>query len=134
MRSRRQPALAVDVIVKRGKEVLLIKRKNEPFKGKWALVGGFVKYGERVEEAAKRECREETGLEVELERLVGVYSDPRRDPRGHVVSICFLARPVGGRLRGGSDASDAKFFKKIPWGQLAFDHARILKDAGVREG
>jgi 8-oxo-dGTP diphosphatase len=110
MRGRSQPALTVDVIVRKGKEVLLVRRKNEPFKGRWALVGGFVEYGERVEEAARRECREETGLEVELERLVGVYSDPGRDPRGHVVSICFLARPVGGRLRGGSDAIEAKFF------------------------
>jgi 8-oxo-dGTP diphosphatase len=134
MRDRKQPALTVDVIVKRGKKVLLVRRKNEPFKGKWALVGGFVEYGERVEEAAKRECREETGLEVEVEGLVGVYSDPGRDPRGHVVSICFLARPVGGRLKGGSDASEARFFEKIPWDQLAFDHARILKDAGVRGG
>jgi 8-oxo-dGTP diphosphatase len=127
---RKQPALTVDVIVKDGDRVLLVKRKNDPFKGKWALVGGFVEYGERVEEAAKRECREETGLEVELERLVGVYSDPNRDPRGHVVSICFLARVVGGKLKAGSDALEAKFFKKIPWNELAFDHAQILKDAG----
>jgi len=128
--NRRQPALTVDVIVRRGKSVLLVRRKNEPFKGRWALIGGFVKYGERVEEAARRECREETGLEIELEKLVGVYSDPGRDPRGHVVSICFLARAVGGRLKAGSDASEARFFKKIPWKELAFDHAQILKDAG----
>jgi len=127
---RKQPALTVDVIVRDGNRVLLVKRKNNPFKGKWALVGGFVEYGEKVEEAAKRECREETGLEVELERLVGVYSDPNRDPRGHVVSICFLARVVGGKLKAGSDALEAKFFKKIPWNELAFDHAQILKDAG----
>jgi 8-oxo-dGTP diphosphatase len=127
---RKQPALTVDVIVRDGDRVLLVKRKNDPFKGKWALVGGFVEYGERVEEAAKRECREETGLEVELERLVGVYSDPNRDPRGHVVSICFLARVVRGKLKAGSDALEAKFFKKIPWNELAFDHAQILKDAG----
>jgi 8-oxo-dGTP diphosphatase len=76
MTNRRQPALTVDVIVREGKKVLLVRRKNEPFKGKWALVGGFVEYGEKVEEAAKRECKEETGLEIELERLVGVYSDP----------------------------------------------------------
>ena len=130
MKDRKQPALTVDVIVRDGNRVLLVKRKNNPFKGKWALVGGFVEYGEKVEEAAKRECREETGLEVELERLVGVYSDPNRDPRGHVVSICFLARVVGGKLKAGSDALEAKFFKKIPWNELAFDHAQILKDAG----
>ena len=133
MTNRRQPALTVDVIVREGKKVLLVRRKNEPFKGKWALVGGFVEYGEKVEEAAKRECKEETGLEIELERLVGVYSDPDRDPRGHVVSICFLARVVGGKLKAGSDAGDAKFFERIPWKQLAFDHAQILKDAGFKE-
>ncbi|MEM2618378.1 MAG: NUDIX hydrolase [Candidatus Hadarchaeales archaeon] len=128
----KRPALTVDVIVRDEKRgVLLIRRKNEPFKGKWALVGGFVEYGERVEEAAKRECREETGLEVRLERLVGVYSDPGRDPRGHVVSICFMARPTGGKPKGGSDAEEVKFFRRIPWDELAFDHARILKDAGI---
>ncbi len=126
------PRLTVDVIVTGKEGVLLVKRKNEPYKGKWALVGGFVNYGETVEQAAIRECKEETGLDIELEKLVGVYSDPNRDPRGHVVSVCFLAREKGGILKSGTDAADARFFKKIPWEELAFDHARILKDAGVK--
>jgi 8-oxo-dGTP diphosphatase len=126
------PALAVDVVIKLRGGVVLVRRKNEPYRGRWALPGGFVEYGERVEEAAVREAREETGLRVKLQRLLGVYSDPDRDPRGHTVSICYLARKVGGRLRSGSDAKDVAVFRKIPWGELAFDHAQILKDAGFK--
>lgn len=124
--------LAVDVIIRDPGGVVLIKRKNEPFKGRWALPGGFVNYGERVEDAATREVKEETGLRVKLGKLVGVYSDPKRDPRGHTVSACYLARRAGGRLRASSDAQEARIFKLIPWRKLAFDHARILKDAGFR--
>ncbi len=124
--------LAVDVIIRGPGGVVLIKRKNEPFKGRWALPGGFVNYGERVEYAATREVKEETGLRVKLGKLVGVYSDPKRDPRGHTVSACYLARRAGGRLRASSDAQEARIFKHIPWRKLAFDHARILKDAGFR--
>ncbi len=128
----RKPALVVDVVIKVPGGVVLIKRKNEPYKGRWALPGGFVSYGERVELAAAREAREETGLRVRLQGLLGVYSDPRRDPRGHTVSVCFMARWAGGRLKAASDASEVKIFRQIPWRELAFDHAEILKDAGFR--
>jgi 8-oxo-dGTP diphosphatase len=128
----RRPALSVDIIVKTRGGVVLVKRKNKPFRGKWALPGGFVDYGEKVEDAALREAMEETGLKLKLHGLVGVYSDPDRDPRGHTVSICFRARPVGGKMRASSDAAEVRVFKKIPWKRLAFDHAKILKDAGVR--
>lgn len=124
--------MAADIIVRCRGGIVLVKRKNNPYKGKWVLPGGFVRYGEKVELAAVREAREETGLKVKLQRLAGVYSDPERDPRGHVVSVCFLARPVGGKLIAASDADDAKVFKKIPWEKLAFDHAKILRDAGFR--
>jgi 8-oxo-dGTP diphosphatase len=124
--------LVVDITIRSPEGVVLIKRRNEPYKGRWALPGGFVRYGERIEDAATREAEEETGLRVKLGKLVGVYSDPKRDPRGHVVSVCFLAKRVGGRLRASSDAQDVKIFKHIPWRELAFDHARILKDAGFR--
>ncbi len=128
----RCPMLAVDVVIRTPDGVVLIKRKNEPYKGRWAIPGGFVRYGERVEDAAAREVKEETSLRVKLRGLVGVYSDPKRDPRGHVVSVCFLAERAGGRLKASSDAKDIKIFKQIPWRELAFDHARILKDAGVK--
>jgi 8-oxo-dGTP diphosphatase len=124
--------LATDVIIRHKGGVVLVKRKNDPFRGKWALPGGFVRYGEKVESAAVREAWEETGLRVRLRGLLGVYSDPKRDPRGHVVSVCFLAHRVGGRLKAASDADEVRIFKKIPWEQLAFDHANILKDAGLR--
>lgn len=128
----RSPALAVDVVIKIRGGVVLVKRRNEPYGGMWALPGGFVEYGEKVELAAKREAREEAGIKVELQRLLGVYSDPGRDPRGHVVSICFLARTAGGRIKAASDAKEARIFKEIPWQELAFDHAKILKDAGFK--
>jgi 8-oxo-dGTP diphosphatase len=124
--------LAADVVIQYKGGVVLVRRKNEPYRGKWALPGGFVRYGEKVELAAMREAREETGLRVRLRDLLGVYSDPKRDPRGHVVSVCFLARRVGGKMKAASDADEVKIFKRIPWGDLAFDHANILKDAGLR--
>jgi 8-oxo-dGTP diphosphatase len=129
---RRNPMLATDVIIRHKGGVILVRRKNEPYRGKWALLGGFVRYGERVELAAVRETREETGLKVKLRDLLGVYSDPKRDPRGHVVSVCFFAQRVGGKLKAASDADKAKIFKRIPWKELAFDHVNILKDAGLR--
>ncbi|NJE53986.1 NUDIX hydrolase [Thermococcus sp. 21S9] len=122
--------LTVDgVILYRG-GVVLIKRKHEPFKGSYALPGGFVEYGETVEEALKREMKEETGLDVRILRLVGVYSDPGRDPRGHTVSVAFLC--IGeGELKAGDDAKEVHVIpidkvEKLP---LAFDHAKILRDA-----
>jgi 8-oxo-dGTP diphosphatase len=99
--------------------------------GSWALPGGFVEYGETVEDAAVRESKEETGLEVELGKIVGVYSDPGRDPRGHVVSICYFGTRIRGKLAPSTDAVDAKYFKftEISSMDLAFDHKKILKDA-----
>lgn len=126
------PALAVDVVIRTRVGVVLIERKNQPYRGKWAIPGGFVEYGESVERAAQREALEETGLKVKLQELLGVYSEPGRDPRGHVVSLSFLARRVGGRMRAASDAADVRVFGRIPWQELAFDHAQILKDAGFK--
>jgi 8-oxo-dGTP diphosphatase len=126
------PSLAVDVVIKIRGGVVLVKRRNEPYKGRWALPGGFVEYGEKVELAAVREALEETGIEVELQELLGVYSDPGRDPRGHTVSVCFIGKMVGGELRAASDAAEAEIFRSIPWQELAFDHAQILKDAGFK--
>ncbi|NJE05026.1 NUDIX hydrolase [Thermococcus sp. M36] len=122
--------LTVDLVILYNNGIVLIKRGREPFKGHYALPGGFVEYGERVEDAAVREAKEETGLDVRLLRLVGVYSDPARDPRGHTVTAAFLA--VGtGELKAGDDAKDVHVVPidealKLP---LAFDHGKILRDA-----
>lgn len=132
MVQKRGPLLTVDIIIPTSDGIVLVKRAREPYKGMWALPGGFVRYGERVEDAAMREAEEETGLKVKLRKLVGVYSDPSRDPRGHVVSVCFLAERVNGRPSAKGDAAEARIFRDIPWGELAFDHARILRDAGFR--
>jgi len=128
MMARRSPVLTVDVVIRKGDGFVFVKRGKEPFKGYWALPGGVVEYGETVEAAALREAREETGLEVTLRGLVGVYSAPDRDPRGHFVSVAFLAEAVGGELRAGSDAADVRVFRSKP-SPLAFDHDRIFDDA-----
>lgn len=113
--------------------MLLIRRGQPPFAGAWALPGGFVDYGERTEDAARREAKEETRLDVELTGLLGVYSDPERDPRHHTVSIAYLARPADPaarrRAQGASDAAAAAWFPLDALPELAFDHARILRDA-----
>lgn len=111
--------------------IVLIKRKYDPYKDSWALPGGFVELGETVESAVVREAKEETGLEVEIINLVGVYSDPERDPRGHTVTVCYLTKKIGGNLRADTDASSAQYFKKdeILKLKLAFDHDIILRDA-----
>jgi 8-oxo-dGTP diphosphatase len=106
-------------------------RKNPPYKGYWALPGGFVEYGETVESAAVRETKEETGLNVELDGILGVYSNPERDPRGHIITICFLAHKTGGNLLADTDASDVRWFElnKISEIEMAFDHLKIVDDA-----
>ncbi len=122
------PKLMVDVVVPAEEGVVLIRRGSDPFEGQWALPGGFVEVGETVEEAAVREAAEETGLAVELARLVGVYSDPGRDPRGHNVSVAFLARVLSGDLAAGTDASDVAVLDPSTV-ELAFDHRKIIEDA-----
>jgi len=122
----RNPYLTVDIIVEQEEKLLLIERKNPPHG--WALPGGFVDYGERVETAAIREAKEETGLDVELERLLYVYSSPDRDPRSHTASVVFIAN-ASGTLKAADDAKNAKFFSldDLPE-QICFDHAEIIAD------
>ena len=121
------PALTVDGIVILEGQLVLIRRKNPPFQGAFALPGGFVEYGETVEEAVVREVEEETGLLTRIKNMVGVYSDPDRDPRGHTVSIAFELETISGSLQAGDDASTASLhpLDKLP--ELAFDHSRIIK-------
>ncbi len=128
----RTPYLAVDGIVKvflKGKfeGIVLIRRKNPPIG--LALPGGFVEVGERVEDALKREMKEELNLEVKIERLFKVYSEPDRDPRFHVVSLVFICR-ANSLPKAGSDAKESLVFKleDIPFEELVFDHAKILRD------
>jgi 8-oxo-dGTP diphosphatase len=122
------PKLMVDVVIPNEDGVVLIQRANEPFEGRWALPGGFVEIGETVEAAAIREAWEETGLTVEIERLVGVYSGPDRDPRGHNVSVVFVARVASGRMQAATDAAEVEVLNPKAV-DLAFDHARIISDA-----
>ncbi|WXG41847.1 MAG: NUDIX hydrolase [Candidatus Freyarchaeum deiterrae] len=131
--SEKTPRIAVDAIILKDDCVVLIKRKNPPFQGHYALPGGFVEIGEFVEEAVVREAKEETGLDVQVERFSGIYDNPKRDPRGHVISIAYLCKVVGGELKAGSDAKDASWIlvKEIKKIKLAFDHAQILANAGI---
>ncbi|MDG6220177.1 MAG: NUDIX domain-containing protein [Candidatus Thermoplasmatota archaeon] len=123
----KKPCLTVDILITEKDRLVLVKRKNPPFEGRWALPGGFVEYGETAEEAAVREAREETGLDIAVEGLQGVFSDPGRDPRGHTISVVFVAGKKAGKLRGGDDASEARWFdiKSLP--KLAFDHQKIVE-------
>jgi 8-oxo-dGTP diphosphatase len=123
------PRVAVDIIIQINgvpDRIVLIKRKNPPFG--WAIPGGFVDYGETVEEAAIREALEETSLGVNLVRQFHVYSDPQRDSRGHTISVVFIGSAHGTPI-GADDAVEARVFEKnaLP-AALAFDHREILSD------
>lgn len=124
-----RPFLTVDCVVFHDNAVVLIRRAFEPFKSWYALPGGFVEAGETVEDACRRETREETGLVVGDLRLIGVYSDPARDPRRHTVSVAFLGRADISSLKAGDDASSAELVADWQHAQIAFDHKNILSDA-----
>lgn len=122
----RNPLPTVDIIIETSKGVVLIKRKNPPYG--WALPGGFVDYGETLEEAATREAKEETSLDVTLASVLGAYSDPKRDPRHHTISYVFTARSEG-TAKASDDAMEIGVFDRdsLPK-DLAFDHDKILQD------
>jgi 8-oxo-dGTP diphosphatase len=122
------PKLTVDGIILKEEKILLIKRRNQPYKGKWALPGGFVEYGENTENSIIREVYEETGLKTKINHLAGVYSDPKRDPRGHTVSIIYVLDICNGKLKSGDDASDVKYFDLGNLPDLSFDHESIIDD------
>ena len=130
MPAPRTPLIAADIIIeladRPGNPIVLIERKNPPHG--WALPGGFVDVGETLESAAIREAAEETGLQVKLQTLLGMYSDPKRDPRGHTVSAVYVATGLG-TPRAADDARTTSVFdvKALP-NELAFDHATILAD------
>ena len=126
------PYLAVDGVVRlwegeRFKGIVLIERRYKPLG--YALPGGFVEVGETVEKAVLREVKEETGLDAQIVKLLGVYSEPNRDPRFHVVSVVFVLDAYG-EPKGGDDAKKAVVFpiEDLPFDKIVFDHAKILKD------
>jgi 8-oxo-dGTP diphosphatase len=134
-----KPALTCDVaaIVSGGDghRVLLIKRANDPFAGRWALPGGFLEPRELLEHCARRELREETGLEVGALEQLGAYDTPGRDPRGWIVSVVYVARLAEERpVAGADDAADARWFDLQDLPGLAFDHDRVLADLRARLG
>ncbi|KIH76889.1 8-oxo-dGTP diphosphatase [Geoalkalibacter ferrihydriticus] len=122
----RNPFPTVDIIICVDNKIVLIERKNQPLG--WALPGGFVDYGESLEDAARREAKEETGLDLNNMRQFRAYSDPNRDPRQHNISMVFIAEGKG-TLQGGDDAARAGLFDldALP-APLCFDHAEILGD------
>jgi 8-oxo-dGTP diphosphatase len=122
----RNPLPTADVVIEVGDRVVLVRRKNPP--PGWAIPGGFVEVGETVEAAAVREAFEETGLRVTLTALLGVYSDPARDPRHHTISTVYVGRAEGAPL-GGDDAAEARLFGEddLP-SPFAFDHAKVIAD------
>ena len=130
----RNPTPTVDTIIQRDSWILLVKRRNDPFKGYLVLPGGFVNEGERVEDAAKREVKEETSLNIELLDILGVYSDPARDPRGHMMSTVFIAKISSNNEKVDAVAQDDA--AAIEWISLevidtrnvGFDHKRIISD------
>ncbi|MHA2386794.1 MAG: NUDIX domain-containing protein [Candidatus Thorarchaeota archaeon] len=126
----RNPSPAVDVAVTDGERLLLVRRGREPHKGRLALPGGFIEYGETVENAAIRETLEETGVQISLEAILGVYSDPKRDPRKHTLTTVFIGRPIGGDPVGGDDATEASWvdLESLDSSKLAFDHGLIVED------
>lgn len=122
------PCLTVDGIILYKNKVVFVKRKNSPFKNCYALPGGFVDYGETVENAIVREIKEEAGLETKIKNIFGVYSDPERDPRGHTVTIVYCLDVIAGKIKPGSDAKNVKLFSLDNLPELAFDHQKILED------
>lgn len=126
VKSYRNPIPTVDIIIEIEDRIVLIERKNDP-KG-WALPGGFVDYGEMLEEAAIREAFEETSIRITGLKLLGCYSDPARDKRQHNISIIFVAKGAG-LPKAGDDAAKAILFQPDSLPQnLCFDHGQIIRD------
>ena len=133
----KNPVPAVDFLISKdnNSKILLVRRKNDPFKGILSIPGGFVNEGETAEDAMRREAKEETSLIVEPIAILGVYSDPQRDPRMHTISVTFITRIVQGNENARDDAAALQWIKLegeldalIQSQQIAFDHSKILND------
>jgi 8-oxo-dGTP diphosphatase len=134
-----RPAVTTDMVIvtkKPPRKVLLIRRKMDPFAGKWALPGGFVDENESLEAAARRELREETGVETRTVEQLHAFGDPGRDPRGHTVSVVYLAEvdPRKVKPKAADDAAEVGWFPLDELPPLAFDHDKILALARKRLG
>ena len=135
--NRRNPVPAVDFIISKdhNSKILLVRRKNDPFKGMLSIPGGFINEGETAEDAMRREAKEETSLVLEPVAILGVYSDPSRDPRMHTISVTFIAKIVIGHEAAKDDAAALEWInvedelgRLIETNQIAFDHPKILTD------
>jgi len=124
------PYVAVDAVVERKNKLLLIQRSDNLYGTKFAFPGGFVKWGETVESAAVREVEEETGAKIKVVEILGVYSHPERDKRGHVITIPFVANFVKGSLRSSKETVSARWMstKKLRPEDFSFDHGKIFSD------
>ncbi|MGZ5486086.1 MAG: NUDIX domain-containing protein [Nitrososphaeraceae archaeon] len=129
----RNPIPTIDIILSENSnsnKVLLIKRNKDPFKDYFSLPGGFVNEGEKVEDAVRRESEEELLVKVEPINILGVYSDPNRDPRGHIMSITFIAKIIKGNLKEGDGVAELRWVEinNLENIKLGFDHSKILSD------
>ena len=137
MQKQKSPLLTVDAVIQFNKkeDIVLIRRKNPPFKNSYALPGGFVEIGESVEDACIREAFEETNIKVKIVKQIGVFSDPKRDPRGHIVTVAYLCEPrtKNEKPKAQDDAAALEIIplSKIPSLKLAFDHMQIINASGI---
>ncbi len=122
-------ALTADAVIFSGDAVVLIKRKHDPFKGMYALPGGFMEEDENIETTCTREAKEETNLDLKNLRLIGIYSQPGRDPRGRTVTAAFLAEAIDiSLLKAGDDAKEVELVEDWRNAELAFDHKQVIED------
>ena len=130
MRDYKNPIPTVDAIIQKSSSILLVKRKKDPYKNQFALPGGFVNEGETIEEAIEREVYEETSLKVHPIDILGVYSDPTRDPRGHMMTVVFIVLIIRGIATAGDDAKEISWIpiEKINEVKIAFDHKLVIRD------
>ena len=122
------PTTTIEVIIKTENGVLLGKRNTEPFKGMWHLTGGFIHYDEHIHDAVKRIGKRETGVDIEIVKLLGVYEYIHDDPRGHIIGLAYIVRVAGGKIAPNSDNSDLRFFSAPPDGMIPYQR-KIVEDA-----